>query len=278
MKKYTLAAILGGAMLAVVPASASSTTFNFTSGTNNSNMSSYSVTNGITVTAVAVYAEGTSSGPNTGTSGDFQTGEVGEYNGAGMGVCESQTGDNCASPNHQINNGADTTLSGGNGSGPDAFEFVLFQFVNANVNLSQITLGNFGTTGSSSDPFLATYFVSNSTDSLSQMQAALSATTVGGLANTNGFGTAVQTTCSGTCTVNATGVNETIAGNGTTYLLFGASTASANVGNEFFKVQDLTVSSYNTVTSTPEPSTFGLIGLALTGIGIAIRKSRSNRS
>lgn len=306
MRNFFGWAILGSAMLLVGPASASTTNYNFvftdglngtysnaivttkcssgTNGqcTNNSDLSSYSVapqpvgTPAVTATAVAFYATGTSAGPTS----DLTSALVGEYTSDGLGICETDSGTNCTSPNHQVNNGADTTSSGGNGSGADNFEFMLIQFSGAAVNLSDITLGNFGTTGSTSSPFNATYLTSTSTDTLAQMEAALGATTVGGLANTNGFGTAQQTSCNNSeCAVNDVGANDPLTGTGVTYLLIGASDVSGAAGTDFFKIQDLAASYTTTgVSPTPEPATFGLLGLALTGLGVYGRKRKSGRS
>jgi hypothetical protein len=279
MRNFFGLAILGCAMLSVVPANAGTTNynFNFTSGTTNSDLNSYSNTsNAITATAVAFYVTGTSSGP--GSTSKFTSGTVGEYNGAGMGICETQTGNNCSDPNHQIDNGTNLNLNNNNGS-VDDFEFMLIQF-SASVNLSDITLGNFGTTGSGSSPFNATFLTSNSSDTLSQMEAALGATTAGGLANTNGFGGAQQTSCNNSnCAVNDVGANDPLTGTGVTFLLIGASDASGAAGTDFFKVQDL--AAYNAISGqspTPEPATFGLLGLALTGLGVYGRKRKSSRN
>lgn len=289
MKGFSIAMILGAAMLMAAPSFAATTTFDFTdcgaagSSSCSSNLGAYSVTVGsYTATAVAFYVNGTSSGPTT--SATITNGEVGSYSGAGIGICENQTGDNCASPNHQIDNGANTTLSGGNGSGTDSYEFMLISF-GAAVNLNQVTLGNYGstTTSGSSNPFYSTYFTSSSSDSISQMESALEATSLGSLTNT-GFGTTgsqegcttgsstATLTSNSACAVNDTGINENLSGTGVTYLLIGASTTT-NLNYDFFKLQDLSVSYQSgTGSSTPEPATFGLLGLALCGLGVYKRK------
>jgi len=281
MRNSILLAVFSAA-IAVVPASANSANFSFTGcsgsgGTQcSSDLSSYgpvsssSTLNGVTVTATAtaVYITGTSSGPTSG--GTLATGEVGSYSGDGLGVCENQSGDNCQVPNHQVNNGADTTLSGGNGSGPDNFEFILLKF-SAPVDLTSIQLGNFGTTGSTSDPFNATYYVSSSSAS----SITLNGTTLAGL-TADGFGSANSTTCSsGTCAVNGVGT-DTLGNNDVTYLLFGASTANNAAGTDFFKIQQLNVTNYTSGSSTPEPATFGLFGFALAGLGWFARKRKQN--
>jgi hypothetical protein len=288
MKKSDLLALFGVAVLAAVPSNAATSTFNFTtgapagSGTSNGDLSSYSVTtSGVTATAVAFYATGTNAGPGSGDLvGPTSSGapQVGEYSGAGMGICETQSGTNCDSPNHQISDG-------NNGSGTtDDYEFMLIQFSTA-VNLSQIQLGNWGTNGTTTDPFGVTYFTSSSSSSLSSIESSLETSTVGGITG-DGFTAQSAPTCltgvaalgggssgSGSyndnCSVNGNGV-ETLNGTAVTYLLIGASTSGS--GSDYFKIQDVIGSR----TATPEPATFGLIGFALAGLGLIARKSKQN--
>jgi hypothetical protein len=274
-KSFFLCALFGFAAIAAVPANAANSTFNFTSGTTNSDLSSYSVTvGGVTATAVAFYE--TLSGHTP--TGNLVNGQVGEYNGNGLGICETQSGSNCSSPNHQVDNGA-------NGSSNNYFEFMLIEFSTA-VNLSQIQLGNFGSNGTAADPFLTTYLTSGSSSSLSAIESALETTTVGGVSGADGFTAATQGTCStgdsalgagnngngsynDNCQVNGNGI-ENLVGTGVTYLLIGASDLTANIGQDYFKIQDLSF------TSTPEPATFGLIGFALAGLGLIARKRKRN--
>jgi hypothetical protein len=54
------------------------------------------------------------------------------------------------------------------------------------------------------------------------------------------------------------------------YLLIAAAYDSGN-DNDTFKIRDLAVTS---LTATPEPATFGLIGFALAGIGLIARKRK----
>src|ERR1700691_5324577 len=132
MRNSILVAWFGIAVIAAVPASATTSTFEFTTGSGGSggHLTSYSAActsgatgcaTGLTATAVAFYGTGTSSGP----TGNLTSGEVGEYVNAGLGICENQTGSNCDSPNHQISDG-------NNGSGStDDYEFMLIEFTTA---------------------------------------------------------------------------------------------------------------------------------------------------
>jgi hypothetical protein len=313
MKNSILLALFGITVVAGVPAYAGTANFDFTtgspvgSGNDNSNLSSYSVSSGgVTATVVSFFATGTST-PSSGLSGPVNSNgttnsnapQVGEYNGAGLGVCENQNNPNCEQPNHQINDGPDdttntsgqTTKPGGTdscttgGSNDCNFEFVLIQFTTP-VSLSQIQLGNYETTGSlSADPFLATYWTSATTSGITAVEEGLAGTTVGNVANVDGFSAEQQSTCTtgqaalggggnqngsfnDNCAVDGNGV-ENLNTTAVSYLLIGASVQSANAGNEFFKIQDLSFK-----TSTPEPATFGLIGLSLAGLGF-LRKKRN---
>ena len=276
MKNSILLALFG-AVIAAVPASASSASFTFTgcSGSGNtqcsSDLSSYgpvassATLNGVTVnaTSTAYNIVGTSTGPTSGNT--LTTALVGSYSGAGLGICESTADPNCQSPNHQINNGSDTSLTS-NGSS-DNFEFMLIQF-SAAVDLTSIQLGNFGVTNSSqtASPFNVTYYVSNA--------AVGSITSLNGVAlGADGFTVDTTTCTSGSCGVNGVGT-DTLGNNDVTYLLIGASTANNAAGTDFFKLQQLNVSNYTSGSSTPEPATFGMFGFALAGIGWYARKRK----
>jgi hypothetical protein len=291
MKKYSLAAVFGGAILAVVPASATTSTFNFTGGNGSDTYSSFPVnitvgTTSVTATATAYnFKQGTTQGQALGTATTLSTAQLGAYSGAGLGVCETgttgATGTNqaCGTPYHQINNGWNPG-TGLTGQAQQDYEFILIAFSGAAVNLQSVELGNFGVPSGTADPFAVTYFYT----SANSLTTPLAGMTFGALmGGADGF-TQGSTDCSGTCVpgvVNgaSTTATDALNVNDVTYLLIGASTASANSGKDFFKIQDLNISGTQSTTTsspTPEPATFGMIGLALAGLGIYGRKRKSS--
>jgi hypothetical protein len=254
MKKFTLAAIIGGAILSVVPATASTTTFNFATGQAGITGQSYGDTlsytvGGITVTETAWYVNA-----GYGSSTKFGAAAVDNYSGAtlGLGVCSPNDtgGTSCGSPTHQVDNAGGTD------------EFVLFTFSGGTVSLgagSAIQVTNYAPDGGSSTAVDLTYYsAATAITTNTAMSAEGTGITVTG---NNGSGTPVVYS-------NLTG--------GTTlqYLLVGA---AIGMSSDAFKINDLIVNNGTnpSLAGTPEPATFGLIGLALAGLGIYGRKRKS---
>ncbi|MGA2716474.1 MAG: PEP-CTERM sorting domain-containing protein [Bryobacteraceae bacterium] len=250
MRNFLGLAILGGAMLAAVPASASTTTFNFTTATNstgNSYGDSLSLTvGGVTVTETAWYV------PNTTGTTKFQAAAVDDYNGTnlGLGVCSpgDPSGAACSSPYHQVDNATGD-------------EFILFTFSGGTVSLgtgASVTVTNYASINGSTAVDLTYY-------------SAATAITTNTALSTEGTGTTVNGNAG-----SGTPVTDALAGGDVTYLLIGASVPDAGTTTDSFKLNTLTVN--NVVTATPEPATFGLLGLALTGLGVYGRKRKPGRS
>jgi hypothetical protein len=247
-----------GACLACGVASATDL-FNFTggspvgSGNSNSDLSSYSVSGstGATATVYAFETTGTQTAPGNGnligptSNSSTNPPVVGEYNGDGVGICQTSNGNgtvaNCGSPDHQISDGNNSGTAGGT--------------------------------------YTYEYYTSSSASSLNSIESGLEGAALGSDAT---FGSAHSASCSanqtqlsaggngGTdsyvdnCAVNGNAI-ETLSGTDVTYLLIGAS-VSGN-GNDYFKLQDISAN-----IATPEPASFGMIGLALLGLGVAGRR------
>jgi hypothetical protein len=279
MKKFSWAAIFGGAILSVVSASASTTTFQFntdTPATTNAGAFGdkyvFSETGGIATATIYGFSNATS-GSITGTT--FQTGEIGQSTGTanvggnptmplGITLCNQNEGLGCGSPQHQVDNNM-------------GYDFVLIEF-NTAVNLSSLTLSTYQGNGSSDSQDFS-YITGSGSFPVINPGATTVASLMGSANQVNcttaGFNTVALHSCD-TGASNTYGGSQGFSGNGVTWLMVGAQYVDAG-GDDYFKISDLQISS-NTQSATPEPGTFGLIGLALAGFGIYGRKRKSRNS
>jgi len=295
--RITLGMALG---LTALPAAANTSGFDFTECTTSSNSygnaqtqnsscgtPSYSNTSGsfsqtigtganqITVTATA-YTTGTGPGYSNATGTTLYSGTdatVGQYTGNGLGVCSiGDTGystsnpDGCNVPTHQVDDS-------------NSYEFVLLTF-STPVDLGSIALANFGGNSGNEtinlDQLGFTYWVNPS----SLLQISAGSTTV--LCGTDG-----APTCP-TSEGNGGGIGSSNGVDGSWITGFGANgqasltdvtsllvAADLNENDDYFKLQGLgNVQAYHV--ATPEPATFGLLGLALVGFGVYRRKNKRN--
>jgi hypothetical protein len=282
----------------VVPASASTSGFDFsqcTTGTNGYGIAqtensacgtaSYSNTTGsfeqtigsgatqVSVTATAYVTTSDSSAVGTALeSGNDAT--VGQYTGSagsenGIGVCStgdtnySTTSPNgCAEPSHQVDDRAE-------------YEFVLLTF-SAPVNINSISLANFGgNSGTESvnlDEMGFTYWANPSSESTIIAGGTTVLCATGGAAacpTSEGNGDGIGTTAASGTWTSGFGTNGQSTLSNVTSLLIAA---DLNETDDYFKIQGVGASK----AATPEPATFGMLGLALVGFGIYRRGRKSN--
>lgn len=249
MKNYFWVALTGLAAMGAVPGNASTGTFTFTSANSTGNSygdvlnftptitgGTFSGLNNVAVTAYSTNAISTTT--------YIYTAAVDEYSGDGLGVCGTLEGTTCGNPQHQVDN-----ANGG-------YEFVLFKF-STPVNLSSVTLLDYQGTDVDMSYWSGNTPPPNNLTSVTDSQF---------LSN---FGAQGNDTCTTNCGTGNT-ITDNLAGNNVTYLLIAAAYNSGN-NNDTFKIQNVVV---NSLTATPEPGTFGLIGIALAGIGLIARKRK----
>jgi len=291
MKKYSLAAIVGCAIISVVPASANSSTFMFggsstaapisTSGTGFGDSMTFGggtggVSGGVANATIYAYSNSTST-TITGTT--FQTAQLGQSTGTatvtgtdgnktiplGLTDCNQYEGLNCGSPQHQVSNN-------------EGYDFVLIEF-SAAVDLSSLTLSTYQGNGSSDSQDFS-YVYGTGADPTITPGSTTVASLMGSATQVNcttaGYNTLALSNCD-TGASNTYGSAQGFGGNGATWVMIAAQDPNTG-GNDFFKISDLTVTTYNGTQATPEPGTFGLIGLALAGLGIAGRKLKLGKS
>ena len=211
-----------------------STLFDYTTGNLGQGFGVNSIVESVSGETVTATAWSVPSNSNS----TFQTATLGQYSGLGLGVCnqaELAAAGGCTAPQHEVDDSGQ-------------FDFVLFQFSSA---VTSVTITIDPVCNCNTD---ASYYVGNglnpSVDTLAELGTAT---------------TSDQTTGDTTRTVTLTGL-----GAGVTSVLFGASILGTD---NFFKIQSLSVTEATTNTSTtPEPATFGLAGLALIGLGMIGRK------
>ena len=254
--------------------SAAPVTFDFTAA-NSSNApfgNSLVFTGSDGVTQLTATAWGVTGSSNT----TFQTGQIFEYSGLGLGACNQDEGlgpsnAHCDPPAHQVSNS--------NGQ-----DFILFQITSGQTFTvtgldALVTILTAGDGAHSSADTDVTYYLRNGSTSFS-------GDTLAGLGSA-GFGAAQTADCPAVSNNPALGQSGAIcngiagtmaAGTRTFALLPGGTYNSILIGaktgdtNDFFKINSLTINE----ASVPEPATMSLIGGALLGLGI-FNLRRKNR-
>jgi len=236
MRKTSIIFVFAGLVVGTFGLSASTINFDFTSGNGSGNGSGRvftDPTSGLTITATAW------SLLNYGST--FSTAQLGQYS-TGLGVCNSNEGNGCGSPDHQVDN-------------VGSYDFILFQF-SAPVTIQSITIDPFAPPSADRD---VTYYESDKSNPIP-----LNLTTVSGLSGF-GFGPAVNQS-------NSAGLSPlpiTIDDGPYRAILFGASTTGAD-SDDYFKIASMTVD-YKQV---PEPATFWFLAGAFLTLEIFRRRFR----
>jgi hypothetical protein len=212
---------------------------------------------GVPPCGAGVFTVMASAWSNTGSGGDLATADLGQYNPFGLGVCNSSelaAAGGCQPPQHAIDNSGH-------------LDFVLLTFSQP-VQSITLTLSPFNTIN---DPMNATYIVGDCKPTPTSCSP-------------NGKTVSMESAMTGFSTVSVTGLNSgnpahdvtltlNLTGTGTSgvnWVLIGANISETD---DYFKLEGMTYS------TTPEPATLGLAGIALLGIGLLrARKKRSASS
>ena len=199
---------------------------------------------------------------NTGSGGALQQGTLGQYSSLGLGVCDqnettptgtSGLGTGCSSPQHQVDNSGNV-------------DYVLFEFATP-VDLSSLALvqyaNNLGQSGANAPSNVDVNFT-YWTGTAGNTSFSNLIPTGGTTADDFSSGGTNVTCAASVCDAQNTDYTETISGNDVTYLL-----VSAQLGqtDDFFKISGIDATRF----VAPEPASFGLLGLAFVGLGLAGR-------
>jgi hypothetical protein len=244
----TVVAGMGAAVaaFAALPAAAATITFDFTTSGGTVSGSGYNLTRTYNNGGVTLVARGLSiADTNAGTQ--FTAGQLGQWNGYGLGVCNQTEGTDCLSPGHQVDN------SGG-------YDFVFMQLDPA-AQITSITVRTYN----SSDTDV-TYFLGNTSNPLNLVGSTV--------AQLSGLGFGSATTVSGPSGANATNTVAVNSAGTFNSLLIGARFQVGAYTNDGFKIRSVVVD-YTPPppgTSVPEPMALALFGLGLLGLGVAVRR------
>ena len=173
-------------------------------------------------------------------TGNFTTGQLGQFSGLGLGVCNQNEGSGCSSPEHQVDNHVSQ-------------DFVLFLF-NTTLDPASIAINPYGTWDRD-----VSYWIGTTSTNLSTIGLAA----LGGA----GFGSRIDDDS----TVSSNARTVTLGGGNGNALLFAARLYNPDDYLDYFKIESLTVNS-----AVPEPATFGLAGVALVSLGILRKRVRQN--
>ena len=182
----------------------------------------------------------------------FQTAQVRNFNGGGLGTCDQLEGLNCSSANHTVDNVGN-------------LNFIMFQFSQA-VNITNVNVNAYGTNKDAD----ATYFLGNTF----QNSYNLSGKTLTTILKPTGefFGGVNSNVTEGQNNYNHV-IGAPLGSINT--LLFGGSVSTTDV-DDYFKVRSITFTvdpTGGTGNPVPEPTTYLTLGAALLAFG-AYRRNK----